>query len=113
MTNYSNILNKDGLLSSLGLCKRAGKLVYGDKLIPAIQNKSVKCVVLADNASERTKKQIRDKAKHAKIDIVSGLTVEEISWAIGMVQRVAVGITDEQVLKVVMKNIERGDGLSE
>ena len=39
-------------LNLLGLAKRARKVVSGDQLIPAIQNKSAKLVLVAGVASE-------------------------------------------------------------
>ncbi|NLL74580.1 MAG: 50S ribosomal protein L7ae, partial [Erysipelothrix sp.] len=36
--------------------KRAGVLVYGDDLLPSITKRTVACVVIASDASDRTKK---------------------------------------------------------
>ncbi|CAM4185252.1 ribosomal L7Ae/L30e/S12e/Gadd45 family protein [Erysipelothrix aquatica] len=102
---WVNMLNKEKFLNGLGLCRRAGKIVAGDELLPAIQKRSVKLVVLADNASERTKKQITDKSKTANVDVVTGISKEELSWAIGMDNRVAIGISDTGLVKVLKTNL--------
>ncbi|QIK70081.1 50S ribosomal protein L7ae [Erysipelothrix sp. HDW6C] len=99
------MLNKEKFLNGLGLCKRAGKLVYGDELLPAVRNHSVKLVILADDASDRTRKQIKDKSQTSHVDVIEGFTKDEISWAIGMVNRVAIGITDAGLAKLLKTNL--------
>ncbi|MEG0328764.1 MAG: ribosomal L7Ae/L30e/S12e/Gadd45 family protein [Erysipelothrix sp.] len=97
------------LLNSLGLCKRAGKLVHGDELIPAIQKRNVSVVVVADDASDRTRKQILDKCAFYKITVVTGLQRDELSQAIGTINRVAVGVSDTGLGNLVKKaHTERG-----
>lgn len=97
--------NKEKFMNGLGMCKRAGKVVSGDKLIPSIQSGSVYLVVLANDASTRTQKQVRDKCNHANVVCVDTFTSAELSYAMGMTHCVAVGITDSQLVKVLKKNI--------
>lgn len=95
--------HKEKFLNALGLMKRAGVLVYGDDLLPSIQKNSVSLVVLASDASERTQKQILDKCKFYHIDVIVFPTRTELSQAIGMENRVAVGIGDRGFVKVLKK----------
>lgn len=93
--------HKQKFLNGLGLMKRAGVLVYGDDLLPSITKRSVACVVIASDASERTKKQLLDKCTTYKIDAIVFPTRDELSQAIGMNNRVAVGISDRRMVKVL------------
>lgn len=99
--------NKDRFMNGLGMCKRAGKVVYGDKLLASIKSRDVYMVVLSHDASARTQKQIKDKSKTASIPVVEGLSSLDISIAMGMTHCVAVGITDSQLVKVLEKNIQK------
>lgn len=99
--------NKDRFMNGLGMCKRAGKVVYGDKLLASIKSRDVYMVVLANDASARTQKQIKDKASYASIPVIEGLSSHELSYAIGVTLCVAVGITDPQLIKVLEKNIQK------
>lgn len=99
--------NKERFMNGLGMCRRAGKVVYGDKLLVSIQSRDVHMVVLSNDASERTQKQIKDKAKHASVQLIEGLTSVELSYAMGMTHCVAVGITDPQLVKVLRKYIQK------
>ncbi|AGN24102.1 ribosomal L7Ae/L30e/S12e/Gadd45 family protein [Erysipelothrix rhusiopathiae] len=108
------MFDKQKMLNTLGLCQRGRKLVYGDELLPAITKNKVYAVVLADNASERTRKQIQDKCNTAGIPVIGGITREELSWSIGMTNRVAVGVSDRGFSKVFKSYlVERGDVVSE
>lgn len=105
MRHWVTMLNKDKFMSGLGLCKRAGKTVTGDKLLPFIQSKQVYLVVLASDASKRTQKQIKDKSLTAGIMVVDTLTSVEISYAMGLTHCVGVGIADPQLVKMLKQNI--------
>lgn len=99
------MLNSERFLQNLGLCKRAGKIVSGDELLPAMANGKIHLMVLACDASERTRKQINDKCKTYRIPVVSALSRDEISHACGVVNRVALGISDEGLSKILQNCI--------
>lgn len=83
--------------------KRAGVLVYGDDLLPSITKNTVYSVVIAEDASDRTKKQLLDKCKFYHIDAIVALSRDELSQAIGMNNRVSVGVSDRGFVKVLKK----------
>ena len=99
------MLNKQKFLSGLGLAKRAGKCVTGDGLMPGIQSGKVPFVVVADDMSQRSRKQYVDKCQTAGAVLVEGLSIVEISQAIGMNNRVAVGIQDAGFIKLLKTNL--------
>lgn len=85
----------------LGLAMRARKLVTGDKLIPGIQNQSVKLVLIASDASDNTKKKLTDKCSYYGIEWLMIEDSNELSHAIGKVNRMAVGVIDEGFSKKI------------
>lgn len=93
--------HKQKFLNALGLSKRAGKIVHGDELMSAIASSKVKLVILSNDASERTKKQYHDKCTFYKVDLIEFVSREELSSAIGMHNRVAIGIDDRGFIKMI------------
>lgn len=66
-------LDTEKLLRYVGLCKRAGSVVRGSELIEKALHKAPHptCVLLANDASERTTKQLRDKCATAGVPCVT------------------------------------------
>ena len=92
------------VLNNLGLCLKAGKLCHGaDSVIEGIRTKKVKYVFLANDAAINTKKKITDKAKFYSVEVNEEYTSLELSTAIGNSGRMAIGITDENFLKILKK----------
>ena len=50
-------------LNTIGMCKCANKISYGETLIKDIVNHRVNLVVICKNTSENSKKKIADKTK--------------------------------------------------
>ena len=51
------------ILGLIGLCKRAGKLVTGEQAVLDYIKRSAYLVIIANDASEGTKKKLTDKCK--------------------------------------------------
>lgn len=69
-------MQSERILRLLGLCRRAGKLISGqDTVIAAVQSEKAALALLSSDASERTKKQLRDKCTFHGVPLVS-LTVD-------------------------------------
>lgn len=94
---------KDGVhgnfLTTLGLCARAGKLVYGVPMIcEALGGKGITpvMVVKAADASENTKKRIMDKCAYYRVECVTLMTdCATLASAVGKSAPIAaVGILD-------------------
>lgn len=88
------MLNKD-ILSLLGLASRARKITCGEILLKDIRSSQVSLVIIANDASENTKKKYKDKCQFYHIDCIIDGNIDEISQAIGKENRVAVGIKDK------------------
>ena len=74
----------DKISGSLGLCRKAGKLLLGfDTVIEAIQKGEAVLVLLAKDCSERTVRGIKAAALENGCEISAlPLTMDEISFAV-------------------------------
>jgi len=88
------MLNKE-VYSLLGLCARARKLSSGSILINDIRLKKVYFVMIAEDASDNTKKKITDKCQYYHVDYMICGDVDHISQAVGQINRVALGIKEK------------------
>lgn len=94
----------DKRLNNLGLCQRANGLISGEEnVIFAIQANKIYYLFLANDASENTKKKIKDKAKYYQIELDDSYSSSELSKAIGKENRMIIGITNKGFLKILKK----------
>lgn len=78
----------------------------GDKLMDTLGSGRISLVLLASDASQRTKSMFQKKCEYFNIPIVEVLTIDELSYAIGKTNRVAVGIADQGFSQLIRKNID-------
>ncbi|CAM3574407.1 ribosomal L7Ae/L30e/S12e/Gadd45 family protein [Erysipelothrix urinaevulpis] len=100
------MLTKQRFQQTLGLCQRARLLVSGDELMKSLPHQ-VKLIVLANDASLRTQKQLKDKAKTYKVPVIELLSSQEIEEATSLMNRAAVGVIDEGLAKKLSTYIEK------
>lgn len=86
----------------IGLAKRARKVVGGESVIAAIQNKQAKIVIISEDASENTKKKVCDKCQYYNITFCF---VDDIllNQAIGEFNKKVIAITDEGMSKKIVQ----------
>ena len=82
------------LLSLLGLCARAGKLISGEKaVVAAVRGGSAHCVLLDAAAAANATKSVTDACAYRRIPLIR--TQENaLGIAIGKPGRMAVAVTD-------------------
>jgi ribosomal protein L7Ae-like RNA K-turn-binding protein len=84
----------DKLLSMLGMCRRAGKLVIGfDKTAECVKAHKAHLILVASDTAPRTEKEARFVAKESVAVIRLTVSKDELSHAIGTSAGV-VAITD-------------------
>ncbi len=98
------------LLSSMGLCAKAGKLTIGVPMIcdAMARGKNTPLIVLeASDTSANTHKKITDKCRFYNIKCVqTDCTGEQIAAAVGKTASLAaVAITDENFCRLVEKSL--------
>ena len=76
--------NEQRLLGILGLCRKAGKLVFGfDMTVEAMQKQSCETVLLSGDCSERTARNIKRIGAETGTEIlILPLTIDEIGFAV-------------------------------
>ena len=94
----------DNLLANLGLCRRAGKLIFGfDAAVEAMENGEGYLLLTASDISSKTEKEIVYKARNAKFLVYKlPYTMEEMK----LLSKKKVGIfaiTDENLAKLIEK----------
>ncbi len=94
----------DKILSNLGLCARARGLVDGTDIVCSqMAEHKIKLVFLASDASDNTKKKIRNKANYYNVEVQESYSSIELSSAIGKENRMVVGISNKSFLKILKK----------
>ena len=95
---------KTKLEFALGIARKAGAVLTGTEIIrDAIRAKKLRCVILASDASDNTKKRLRNSCDFHKVKLFEvSLTMDALSSAVGL-QRLtsAVGIGGHSVLRLV------------
>ena len=92
------------ILSLLGLATKAGKIVSGEfPTETAIKSGTATLVVIAQDASNNTKKLFQDKCSFYKIPIMIVGTKEELGHAIGKEYRASLAILDAGFAEAIIK----------
>lgn len=99
-------MNDKKILSLIGLATKAGKTVSGEFSV----EKSVKSgkgllVVVADNASENTKKKFRNMCEFYEVPIYFLSDKESLGRAMGKEFRACLAVQDGNFAKAIMKEV--------
>lgn len=93
--------------SNLGLAMRAGKMVTGDEgVLDAIRKGEAKLVIVAQDASENTRKKFRDKCIYFQTPHLEYGLREQLGPSIGRAERVVMAITDSGFAKMLVNCAE-------
>ena len=103
-------MNNDKVLSLLGLAKKAGKLKGGEYCVETeVKKGRAKLVIVAEDASDNTKKSYTDMCSFRKVPVIFYGNKETIGKCIGCEERAAVVLTDEGFANAVNKQISQKD----
>ncbi len=98
------------ILGLLGLCTKAGDICFGtDACIDLILRKKVKLIIVAQDAAERTKRNLEFVCKENDTKIIFFGTIEEISRAIGKDNKAVIGIKNKNFALEIEKIINGGE----
>ncbi|MFR3071527.1 MAG: L7Ae/L30e/S12e/Gadd45 family ribosomal protein [Paeniclostridium sp.] len=102
-----NKANEAKIYSFLGLAQRAGKLVSGDdSTMLDIKKNRVKLVIVAEDASNNTKKLFKDKTSFRNIACVTYSTKLQLGLAIGKAPRAVMGIKDKALSQKIIELVQ-------
>ena len=94
----------------IGIATKAGKIVAGtDACLEDMKKGKVKLVLVAEDASERTKETFQEEAKKCQIAMHTILSIGELSKAMGKVNKAVIGIKDIGFSKKMMNIINGGE----
>ena len=103
-------MTNNKILGLLGLSAKARKVVSGtDACIEEMQKKNIKLLIVAQDASEKTKKNSIFYGDKYNVPVVITSTIEELSKAIGKRNRAIIGISDINLSQEIQKIIDGGE----
>jgi len=100
-------LKPDKVLSYLGLAMRGRNLVSGEfQTEDAVKSGKAILVIVAEDASENTKKLFRDKCSYYQVPVYSYGTKQSLGRAIGKDQRSSLAVTDAGLAQAIEKSMQ-------
>lgn len=104
---------EDKALGMIGMAQRAGRVAAGEFLVERmIQSGRAVSVIVAEDASDNTKKRFRDKCSFYGIPFAVFATKESLGHAIGKEVRAVIALSDEGLSKAVYRLLEQIGGES-
>lgn len=104
--------NKTKLCGIIGLTTKAGEIVVGtDACLENIKKGKVRLVIVAKDASDRTKTSFYQETKKYNIKMYELLSIDEISKAIGKVNKAVIGIKNDGFSKKIISIIDGGENI--
>lgn len=98
---------QDNILLTLGLAKKSGNIVSGEfSTEKAIKSRKAFLVIVAEDASDNTKKKFTDKCSFYKVPIFFYSDKESIGKALGQEMRTSVALTDEGFANSLIKKLK-------
>lgn len=100
-------MKQNKVLSLLGLAMRGRNLVSGEfQTLEAVKNGSAMLVIIAEDASDNTKKLFTNKCTFYEVPILEYGTKDELGRAIGKDMRSSLGVCDVGLAEAVIKQME-------
>ena len=101
-------MQKNKVLTYLGLATRAGKTVSGEFSVEkSLKQQKARLVVVSEEASENTKKKFRNMCEYRKIPLYFYGTGEELGRACGKEFRIVIAVEDEGLAKAAISHLEQ------
>jgi len=99
------------ILSLLGLATRSRNVVSGEFMTEkSVKDGTAKLVIVAQDASDNTKKEFGDMCKHYKVEYAFFGTKNELGRSMGKEMRASLSVTDlgfaESIKKLMQEEVE-------
>ena len=99
-------MSMDRVLSMIGLSAKAGKVKSGEFAVEqAVKSSKAYMVIVAEDASENSKKSYRDMCAYYEVPLFFYGNKEELGASCGKEFRASVAIMDENLAKAVADKI--------
>lgn len=100
-------MNNDKVLNLIGLAQKAGKAVSGEFMTEkAVKSKTASLVILAQDASDNTKKKFNNMCEFYEVPIRFHAIKDNLGHAMGKELRASLAITDEGLAQAIMKKMD-------
>ena len=97
------MINKK-IIGLIGLAAKARNISYGaDSVEIQVKKKKVYLIIVAQDASDRTKEKFKNISEKYKIPLIVGGKIEELSKAIGKSNKAILGIENLNLSKEIQK----------
>ncbi|AKL95434.1 ribosomal protein L7Ae/L30e/S12e/gadd45 [Clostridium aceticum] len=100
---------KSKVSNLLGLAMRAGKIVSGEETCKKELKRSLYLVIVAEDASDNTKKVFSDKCSYYHVPLKFMGTKDELGHCIGKTSRATIGIKDKKFATTLLNCIDHED----
>ncbi len=99
-------MKQNKVLSLLGIAMRGRNLVSGEfQTLEAIKKGSAMLVIIAEDASDNTKKLFTDKCTFYEVPVIKFGTKEALGRAIGKDLRSSIGVCDAGLADAIIKQL--------
>ncbi len=99
-------MTQNNVYSTISLATKAGKTVSGEQTVEkAIKTKKAFLVIVASDASDRTKKQFTDACNYYKVPIKIFGNKEELGHFMGKEFRATMAVTESGFAKMIADKI--------
>ncbi len=103
-------MNKNKILSLLGLAMKAGKIASGEFATEkAVKTGKGYLVVVSEEASDNTKKKFSNMCHFYQVPIAYLGTKEELGKTIGKEFRASLAVLDENFTKAILQQLDMAD----
>ena len=100
-------MKPDKVLSLLGLSARAGKIASGEFAAEtAVKRGKAAVVIVAEDASDNTKKLFHDKCSFYEVPVFDYGTKETLGHAIGKEFRASIAVLDAGLANAIISHLE-------
>lgn len=100
-------MNESKILSYLGLAMKAGKLVSGEFMTEkSVKEKKAKLVIVADDASDNTKKMFQNMCTFYHVPIYIMSDKESLGHGIGKQFRASLAVLDKGLADAIKKQFD-------
>lgn len=103
-------MKPDKVLSLLGLSARAGKIASGEFAAEnAVKSGKAALVIVAEDASDNTKKLFHDKCSFYEVPVFDYGTKETLGHAIGKEFRASVAVLDAGLANAIISHLDKSE----
>lgn len=100
-------MTQNKIFSLIGLATKAGKIASGEfSTEKAVKSKGASLVIVAEDASDNTKKMFRNMCTYYKVPLYFFGAKDSLGHAIGKEVRASLAVLDEGFAKAMVKQLE-------